>query len=648
MRTGIGRCAAAFWVGVLVLAGAPAANAAFEIVSAGRPRATVVLPADASREVRDAGHWVVEYVERATGAKLPLVAEGEPAEGNLIAVGHTRMAQEAGISVEGIEYDGGRMAVRGNALFLLGHDQEDLPGVHRSLRAFGTNMTVVRFLENHLDVLWIVPGPEGAYVPETRDFSVPADLDFTYRPNFVFARRRTLWPIGSPGSFASNFRVSARLQILPHTWGRHVPASQYGETNPEYFYFDGEKRHPIERNHLCTTNPEVKEIMLREMRRTLDAGYDWVSLAQSDGFRRCQCDECEALDNYRGWRGLGDREWFFGEFRENPAERIHLMHKAIIDELAESHPDKKVLLLVYGPTSWPSNRFDRYGDNVIAYVCHYPEQLLPTWAPLVAGQTRYVYFWGVYKPVGVAPKFTPYEVAPELKLYHRHNVIGVTYDGGGESWGLDGPAYYTASRLMTDPSLDVETILDEYCNGLYGAAAPQMRRFFNAVFAVVQASVRGRVDPDVTQEEFIAGLGNEALPNTAEARYADGYPPEVQERLDVLLKAAEVAADTERARMWVKLSRDQLDYVFAMARMYQAYRVYKEQPGADNFFAVKAAHEAWGAQRDKILGYDEEYVEKWFPGHNQWVSYFPGRRFRQHIHEPVTWDWEAKERQYRQ
>lgn len=48
-------------------------------------------------------------------------------------------------------------------------------------------------------------------------------------------------------------------------------------------------------NHLCISNPEVQELMLKEMERELDRGYEWVELAQTDGYQECECAECQAI-----------------------------------------------------------------------------------------------------------------------------------------------------------------------------------------------------------------------------------------------------------------------------------------------------------------------------------------------------------------
>ncbi|MDD4872513.1 MAG: DUF4838 domain-containing protein [Kiritimatiellae bacterium] len=609
---------------------------ALELVSDGQARATVVVPAKPNAWTKRSATWVVDYVKKATGAELTIVEEPVSAKDSIIAVGHTELAKQAGISVDGLKWDGGKLIVRGKTLYLLGRDEAPPEENRPNIGARGTCKTVATFLENYLGIRWIAPGPNGELVPPTKNLSVPDDLNLTIQPLFAYGHGRLPYGTDTPGAFANNFRTAVKIMTFGgHSWPVWIPAKVYGKDHPEYFYFDGKTNSPSERNHLCTTHPEVKEILLREIRKVFDRGYDWCQLAQSDGFERCQCPRCEALDNYRGWKNVNDDEFFFHTLHDNPCERVLLLHKAIIDECVKSHPDKKVHMIVYGPTSWPSMKFDRFGDNVISEVCHHYDKTLPVWRNKVFAQTVYVYFWGTYKPMGIGPKFTPAQVAENLRVFRDNNVIGIYYCGAEECWGLDGPSYYAAGRLMNNPDLPVEQIVKEYCAGLYGAAAVPMYSFFQAIFKRVEAMRDAAVYGKPT--------------NKAETLYTLGFPPDALEQLDGLLGVAEKAADTERSRMWVKLSRDFFDYVKLTANMYHLYQTYKATPNAANFHIVKKAVQDRQAHIDKILAYTPEYGRKWFPGLALVKADFgKGGRGSQFIREPVTWNFEKMEKKFKE
>ena len=65
-----------------------------------QPEATIVIPQTARYWTKTAARWLQQYVEKATGARLPVVTEEVAPAGTLISIGHTQMAKEAGVTTE--------------------------------------------------------------------------------------------------------------------------------------------------------------------------------------------------------------------------------------------------------------------------------------------------------------------------------------------------------------------------------------------------------------------------------------------------------------------------------------------------------------------------------------------------------------------
>ena len=142
----------------MVLAVVPAAGPEMVLVDEGEPRCCVVIPDDASQTVRRAAEELAGYVERISGADLPVVAEGEagsPAEGSRkrIDVGPTRKSL-AGLP-NGFFGDEERVLIRSvpDGLILAGGGDR------------GTLFAVYRFLEV-LGCRWLAPGAENEVVPK--------------------------------------------------------------------------------------------------------------------------------------------------------------------------------------------------------------------------------------------------------------------------------------------------------------------------------------------------------------------------------------------------------------------------------------------------------------------------------------------------
>ena len=367
------------------------------LVRDGRPVSTIVYPDNPDCWTFDAAKWVCAYVRKSTGAYLRFVSESRAPDGTLISVGHTRLAKAAGIDVADLKWDGHKMLVKGDVLFLLGRHEELVNGTG----ALGTNRAAIAFLEQFCGVRWFLPTPEGELVPKCKDISVPRDLEVSFSPAFAFCDGRWPYRSGRPASFAHYYRMSIRRgHNTAHTWPLWTPAAEYFNAHPEYFAVIGSRR--SRGRHRCTTNPELKRALLRAMRRRFDAGCDMLRLGQEDGYQPCQCPECESTDNYRMgpylWQGGEGKRYVYETLRQHPCERVLLLQKWLIDRCRESHPDKLIQLLVYWPTLWPSRLFDRFGDNVIADIC------MPMEPRVVEAWRGKVLIWGgIPSPVIEAP-----------------------------------------------------------------------------------------------------------------------------------------------------------------------------------------------------------------------------------------------------
>jgi hypothetical protein len=152
---------------VLVLLASSAKLFALDLIREGHAVSTIVVPAQASPLEKQAAQTLAKYLKMAAGAEPAVLAEAPDLPGTLLSLGKTRMAKAAGISVEGLKYDGYRIAVKGGRLFLLGRDTDlvdNYSGARGSLR-------VVFGLLERLGFRWLQPTPMGTYVPDLKTAS---------------------------------------------------------------------------------------------------------------------------------------------------------------------------------------------------------------------------------------------------------------------------------------------------------------------------------------------------------------------------------------------------------------------------------------------------------------------------------------------
>ena len=602
---------------------------ALDVVKDSKPVARLVVPDKADEYTALAAGWIRDNVKRATGAELPIVPEGQDAgPGPRICLGATRAAAVARVRGDDLAWDGCRMVVRGDTLYLVGHDEAGV-GKADYKAPKGTCRAAVAFLEEFCGVRWLAPTPNGEWVPARTEVVVPADLNRTVVPAFGYANGRLIYGTKTPAAYANNFREALRLYTAGgHTWPVWVPVAKYFKEHPEYFALTNGQRSNTDANHLCTTNPDVKRLLLDGLRGKFDEGFDWAQLAQSDGYRRCECPACDALDNYRAWEGTDT--FLFNTLRRNPCERILQLHRDIAEQCRRSHPKGKVHILSYGPTTMPSRKFDKFPDNVVIELCNTDPRVIEAWRGKAKAFTAYVYYYGTYNAPGPGPKFTAAHAAEQLRLLRDNHIEGIYFCGIGECWGLEGHSYYATAKLLGNPDLDPKALVAEYCAGLYGKAAPAMVRFYEALDGVVSLYY---------PMKRLSG-GKLAALNTAESVYVMMYPPAVLNRLDALLRAAETLADDDRGRRWVGLSRVTFDYVKLTANAYHLYRAYQANPCRASLAQLQQAVEQWRVHRDRILSLDKAEVAAWFPGHAAWVDFFKtGGHLNSVIRAPFDWDF---------
>ena len=594
------------------------------VVVDGKAAAVIVIPQDADEWTRRAARWVRDYVEKSSGAALPLVTEDGAAKGTIISVGRTRMAAKAGVTADDLKYDGCRVVVKGDTLYLLGHDDPMGPNEWggSNIGPKGTCRAATVFIEDVLGVRWYLPTPDGEIVPKHTTITVPRNLQKTFVPAFGFCHGRYPYGFGTPASIANNYRTAVKVLTMGgHSYYVWMNANKYFDKHPEYFALINGKR-VKQGNHVCTSNPDVRRIMLGEIRKAFDAGWDWVALGQEDGYRRCQCPQCEKLDNFRdfapyGWGPREGRTWdeYLATHRKTPCERLLLFHKWLADECRKSHPDKKLHMLLYVPTMFPSKKFDKFGDNVVGEMAFYHDRLdmevLDWWKDKVHALTVMCTWFDLTggSGMGMGVMMTPQEVARKIRGHHERNVVGI-YGIHNANWGLQGASIYVQGKLVGDPSLNVNALITDYCNGLYGRAGRAMKDFFDILYSRSSRSM---------------GIGAAGRLLSPAERHLIVYSPAFLQRLEPMLERAEVVArrDTRRVQRHVSLTRLHFDYLKLMTKMQASYQAWQANETAENFAELKETVDAFEDFRMKVIAEKDSSVTS-FAGYDWFCKFLVG------------------------
>jgi len=141
---------------------------------------------------------------------------------------------------------------------------------------------------------------------------------------------------------------------------------------------------------------------------------------------------------------------------------------------------------------------------------------------------------------GVSPRSYLRQYGKFLQWAAEHRMIGAYIEySPGENWYLDGPKYWILTQLLADPAQDVEGLLRQYCEDMFGDAAEPMYLFyqhFEDRFATAHQHITladlPRQEPALYTEEDLAS--ERSLLERATMLTKDD--PLVQERLAKVLR----------------------------------------------------------------------------------------------------------------
>lgn len=589
----------------------------------GQTNYVIAIPAATSdvRQVQSinlAANVLQSRLQEATGAKLPIVPESAvKPDVPAIYLGESIAAQKANLPLDKITGWTTLETVRGKNLFLVGHDGiSTIPGSGMVYQ--GTVRAVTSFLQS-LGVRFLLPGQEyGTYVPHLDNVAISATINDLQTPYLTYFMGR--WPGDDVYAAANNFLLSDVYKSFGgHSYYTAVPAAEYATTHPEYFILKNGVRSAAG-NHLTISNPTVHKLMIEQMEKYFDQGYQWIELGQTDGYVPSEDPGDIAIN-------------------PDPSERTWIFHRQLAAEMEKLRPGKKVVIISYGPTREPPKSFKTFPDNVIIELSGYSEDNFKKWAPFGnIPKTVYTYNWGSYHATGFSPIRTPQYVAEEAKLFHQYNVRGVYTDGNYERLGLSGPEYYVFGQMLQNPNLKWQDITNEYYHDAFGKAVAPMTDFYTTLYSRVQlyANVENPLYP--SKEKSQIALNPDAI-------YTALYPADVLQKLTQNLDTAKTLDPDPAVQARLRLVEREFDYVKTTAQVFIAYHEYQKTPNWDTFGELEKAVNARTTLIDSF--YDASGKKKTFDGFpnlfgsdaNQKGTIMAGGTNRGILAAPFTWNF---------
>lgn len=441
----------------------------------GKSSYAIVVARDASTSEQTAAHELQNYIEQVAGLKLELLSEDNLSDyKRVVFIGYNpKYGSKLGVARPEDDDESFCYRTVGDDLWIWGGKQR------------GTMYGVYAFLENELGVRWYTKSC--TKVPKRNTWSFKK-LNHSETP--AVGIRQMDYFDSQDAAFLAHNKVNSiwNSQVndygnLVGYWGCHtfdalVASNKYFATHPEYFSLrDGERK---SHSQLCLSNPDVLKLCTEGMLRIIRENPNyWVySLSQNDNQNYCQCGKCTEIANrYGGQSGL--LLWFVNQ---------------VADVVKEHHPDKHISTFAYQYTRGvPTGITPR--DNVVIRLCSieccfgHPlsecdhnkpfMEDIRKWKDVAGKLFIWDYVTNFRQYLAPFPNFDV--LAPNIKTYIDHNVIGIFVEGQYQSTGgsFADLRAWVLNKLLWNPEQDTMALVDDFIGGYYGAAAPYVRKYFN-------------------------------------------------------------------------------------------------------------------------------------------------------------------------
>jgi len=432
----------------------------------------------------------------------------------------------------------------------------------------GAMYGVYGFLEDYVGIRFYTK--DFTYIPKREILKIPDNIDDTqipvleYRDPYYGQNFDPDWHLRNKSNTTmSNLEImhGGKMKYVGfvHTFDSLVPVEKYFDDHPEYYsMINGERIKKY--TQLCLTNPEVLKIAIAGVRKWLMENPDAniVSVSQNDWINPCECPECAAIDAAEGAKS-GSLLYFVNKIAED-IERDY--PNLIIDTLAYQYtrkppknirPRKNVAVRLcsieccfahplsectanasFAAQNWTQTNFNSFDND------------LKGWAKICERLHIWDYVTNFANYLSPFPNFNV--LKKNIEYFIDNNATGIFEEGntaGDQAVELNHIRQYLLAKLLWNPGLDAERIMDEFISIYFGGAAQAIKEYIGLIHE--------QITPDTHMGIY----------DSPKREY---YPASIAERADALFDRAEMLADDEQVLHRVKLCRLSV-YYLKMARM---------------------------------------------------------------------------------
>jgi len=453
------------------------------IAQNGEAKAVIVLTDDAAEPERHAANELAGFLRQITGATFEIKAPPAAGQSRLLVGPGAAKSAAADFSTDGLGSDGIVIRTVGNDLILAGG------------RPRGTLYAVYTFLEEYVGCRWW--SSQASTIPIKPTLRI-GRLDVRYVPPLEY--RETFWFDSFDGDWAVRNKSNGNSEQLDakrggkhtyegfvHTFFPLIPPEKYFEDHPEWFSeIDGKRIH--EQAQLCLTNEEMRAELIKNLRERLrnNPAATIASVSQNDWHGNCRCSKCAAIEKEEG----------------SPAGPMLRFVNAVAEDIEKEFPNVAIDTLAYQYTRKPP-KITKPRPNVIVRLCSIEcsfskplaDERNKEFRDDIVGWSKIcnrLYIWDYTTNFRhyILPHPNLRVLGPNVKFFVDHNVKGIFEQGAYTSNGAEMAELraWVLARLLWNPALDGQKLIDEFIGGYYGPAGPHIKDYLQIIHDAVEAS----------------------------------------------------------------------------------------------------------------------------------------------------------------
>ena len=427
----------------------------------------IVIAKSASNQVQFAAKMLQQYLQKSTGATLPIRNSGQGTSNVYVGKGAYPAIGNVDLDDDGFLLQ----SVDGNNFVILGGSD------------WGTEFGVYDFLERFVGVRWLMPTDLGTVVPKLNSLQVPT-VKIVENPVYLsraispIAIDKNTIPMNEWGRFN---RLRGRLDPS-HNLKNLFPPEKFSRSHPEFYpMVKGRKVLPVSNNDQSwqpdfaangIANAASKEI-INWFDQHKDASNYSLGINDSGNFNESGNSNA---------RGLGRKNVMgFSNFSDG----YYAWANDVVNKVRKVYPAKKYPVLAYTSVAEPPSdkKLDKDIVPFIAYervrwgakaLKQTDQELTERWEQVAQSLGWYDYIYGL---TYLLPRVWFHAMKEYLTWGSTHHVkyyYGELYPNWGE-----GPKAWVTSKLLWNPNQDVDALLDDWCRNAAGTqGGPKLKAYY--------------------------------------------------------------------------------------------------------------------------------------------------------------------------